>query len=91
MKEEHIRYGDAPEIDNSGGKCEELNYVGVVAWCDKNLTYYLDYRVVSGRVRGHACENMLSEYKNLNVVDNIYENPELLHVKEQVIRLFLGY
>ena len=75
-------YGDAPEINNSGGKCEELNYVGVVVWCEENLAYYLDYKVVSNRVRGHACGNMLSEYKNLNVIGNIYENPELLHAKE---------
>ena len=75
-------YGDAPEITNSGGKCEELNYVGVVVWCEETLAYYLDYKVVSNRVRGHACGNMLSEYKNLNVIGNIYENPELLHAKE---------
>ena len=75
-------YGDAPEITNSGGKCEELNYVGVVVWCEEDLAYYLDYKVVSNRVRGHACGNMLSEYINLNVIGNIYENPELLQIKE---------
>lgn len=68
-------FGNAPEVTNSNQECDELNYVGVVTWDDG---YYLDLKTVSDRVRGLAIGNTLYDYENLEVIGNIYENPELL-------------
>lgn len=69
-------FGNAPEITDSNQKCDELNYVGVVVWNDG---YYVDLKVVSDRVRGSAIGNSLYDYTELEVIGNIYENPELLN------------
>ena len=68
-------FGDAPEIPDSNQKCNKLNYVGVVVWDDG---YYVNLKVVSNRVRGSAIGNSLYDYTKLEVIGNIYENPELL-------------
>lgn len=73
-------YGDAPEIRESSGLCEELNYVGIVEWFDEEASFYVGLVVVSDRVRGSACGGTISEYiDRAEVIGNIYENPELLN------------
>jgi uncharacterized phage protein (TIGR01671 family) len=57
----------------------ERNYLGVVAWCESNLVYFLDMHVVSDRVRGSAVGESLAEYENLEIVGNIYEKGDLLN------------
>lgn len=68
-------YGNASEITNSNQKCDELNYIGVVVWDDG---YYVDLKVVSDRVIGSAIGYSLYDYEEIEVIGNIYENPELL-------------
>ena len=68
-------FGNAPEITNSNQECDELNYVGVVTW---DNGYYIDLKAVSNRVRGIALGNSMYDYENLEVIGNIYENPELI-------------
>lgn len=72
-------YSDAPEME--GGKSDpvELNYLGVVG-IDVDGAYY-DLKVVSERVSGRACGGQLSEMENIEIIGNIYENPELLESK----------
>lgn len=72
-------YGDAPEITTSNGKCEELNYVGVVG-IDTDGVYY-DIKVVSDRVSGRATGGNVSDLDGVEVIGNIHENPELLEGK----------
>ena len=48
-------YGDAPEITDSSGKCEELNYKGLLLFTSTGC--YMDYIKVSDRVRGCAIED----------------------------------
>ena len=68
-------FGNAPEITNSNQECNELNYVGIVTW---NNGYYIDLKAISDRVDGIAIGHNLYDYKELDVIGNIYENPELL-------------
>ena len=58
----------------------EKNYVGVVAWSEMNLAFYLEMFPISKRVRGSACGGLLASYeaKKLEVIGNIHDNPELL-------------
>lgn len=70
-------------VDNSypmfnDGLC---NYRCVVIWDDTEAYFGLDMYCVSDRVRGLACPNSISEYKQLEVIGNVYENPELLEVE----------
>lgn len=67
-------FGNAPEITSSNQKCDELNYVGVVVW---DNGYYVDLRAISDRVKGIAMGHNLYDYKELEVIGNIYENSEL--------------
>lgn len=74
-------YGDAPEIEGGKEDPEELNYVGVVG-IDIDGAYY-DLKVVSDRVSGRAVGGNLSEIMEvIEVIGNIYENPELLEIEK---------
>ena len=64
-------YGNAPEITSSNGKCDELNYVGVVTYCEDTLSYFLDIKKVSNRVSGDVVCLDINDY-DLEVIDNIY-------------------
>jgi uncharacterized phage protein (TIGR01671 family) len=68
-------YGNALVIKQSNKKLDELNYVGVVVW---DNGYYVDLRAISDRVNGNAMGHDLYDYKELEVIGNIFENPELL-------------
>ena len=68
-------FGNAPVITSSNQECDELNYVGVVVW---DQGYYVDLRAISDRVNGNAMGHNLYVYKGLEVIGNIFENPELL-------------
>jgi len=59
-----------------------VNYRYVVEWFDEDACWYAAIEVVSDRVAGHSCGMMLGEFvelKNVHIVGNIYENPELLN------------
>ena len=57
----------------------ELNYVGEIFISEEGDGYYLDLHAVSSRVSGRACGESISEYMGkLEVIGNIYQNPELL-------------
>ena len=67
------------------------NYVGVVEWSEDNLWWWVDMRPVFDRVRGDAIGSSLAGYEDLlgssladhedlEVVGNIYDNPELLQI-----------
>lgn len=68
-------YGNALVIEQSNKKLDELNYVGVVVW---DNGYYIDLRAISDRVKGNAMGHNLYDYKELEVIGNIYEHSYLL-------------
>lgn len=68
-------YGDALVIEQSNKKLDELNYVGVVVW---DNGYYIDLKAISDRVKGNAMGHNLYDYKELEVIGNIYEHSYLL-------------
>lgn len=76
---EYPFYGDAT---NKPPTFNELNYVGVVEYLDdpEFLAWYYDLQAVSDRVRGSACGGAMSDLHGLDieVLGNIYQNPELL-------------
>lgn len=55
-----------------------LNYLGEVYFCDVNLGYYIEFHRISKRVRGDVFDRMLTDFDDLEVIGNIYENSELL-------------
>lgn len=57
------------------------NYRCVVIWDDTDACFGLNMYCVSDRVRGCACPNSISEYKQLEVIGNIYEHGDLLNGK----------
>ena len=59
-------YGDAPEIRDSSGKCEELNYKGLLLFGSNGC--FLDYIRVSERVRGCAVGYLIEEFNKYEVV-----------------------
>lgn len=72
-------YGNALTIEQSNKKLDELNYIGIVVW---DNGYYIDLRAISDRVDGIAMGHNLYDYKELEVIGNIYENPELVEDKK---------
>jgi uncharacterized phage protein (TIGR01671 family) len=60
----------------------DLNYLGVITYEDDAgyMGWYYDLHTVSDRVRGSACGGGMPdlEHAELEVIGNIYENPELL-------------
>lgn len=54
------------------------NYRCVVIWDDTEACFGLDMYCVSDRVRGSACPNSISEYKQLEVIGSVHTNPELI-------------
>lgn len=65
-------YGDAPEVTTSTGKCEELNYVGVVKWDNESASYQIELEAVSDLVSGFASGKSLSEYEDLEVIGSSF-------------------
>ena len=55
---------------------EGCNYMGVVEWSDEGL-WAVELHVVSDRVRGGACGDLLAAYSEPEVIGNIYDNPDL--------------
>ncbi len=61
---------------------KKRNYLGVVEWFEEDAMWYMGLEVVSNRVRGGAIGGYLAQYKGLEVIGNIYENPELLQEQD---------
>ena len=59
-------YGDAPEIRDSSGKCEELNYKGLLFFGSNGCS--LDYIRVSERVRGCAVGYIVEDFNEYKIV-----------------------
>lgn len=59
-------YGDAPEITDSSGKCEELNYKGLI--CFTSTGFCLEYIKVSDRVRGGAIGYQIEDFNEYEVI-----------------------
>ena len=59
-------YGDAPEITDSSGKCEELNYKGLLLFTSTGC--YMDYIKVSNRVRGCATGYAIEDFNEFESI-----------------------
>ena len=59
-------YGDAPEITDSNGKCEELNYKGLLLFTSTGC--YMDYIKVSDRVRGCAIGCAIEDFNEFKSI-----------------------
>lgn len=59
-------YGDAPEITDSSGKCEELNYKGLLLFTSTGC--YMDYIKVSDRVRGCAIGCAIEDFNKFKSI-----------------------
>ena len=59
-------YGDAPEITDSSGKCEELNYKGLLLFTSTGC--YMDYIKVSDRVRGCATGCAIEDFNEFESI-----------------------
>ena len=68
-------YGDAA---NDNPTFKELNYIGEVYFWDEEMSWCVDMRVASDRVRGAACGGGLSDYKDCEVIGNKYQDANLL-------------
>lgn len=53
------------------------NYVGIIEWFDEDLCWSYSILAISDRVRGCACGSSLNKNDKFEIIDNIYENPEL--------------
>ncbi len=60
-------YGDAPEIKNSSGKCEKLNYQGLLS-VSENGYIYLDYIRVSERVSGNVVGGLIDDFEKFEII-----------------------
>lgn len=60
-----------------------LNYLGIVCYCNKSCSYFIVYQRISTRVSGRAVSANFDEFNDneLEVLGNVYENPELLELK----------
>lgn len=59
-------YGDAPEIRDSSGKCEELNYKGLLLFGSNGCL--IDFVKVSDRVRGSAVGYIVEDFNEYKIV-----------------------
>lgn len=59
-------YGDAPEIRDSSGKCEELNYKGLLLF--DSIGCFIDFVKVSDRVRGGAVGYIVEDFNEYKIV-----------------------
>lgn len=60
-------YGDAPELTDSSGKCEELNYKGLLLFTSTGC--YMDYIKVSDRVRGCAIGCSIEDFNEFKSIE----------------------
>lgn len=59
-------YGDVPEIRDSSGKCEELNYKGLLLFGSNGCI--IDFVKVSDRVRGSAVGYIVEDFNEYKIV-----------------------
>lgn len=59
-------YGDAPEITDSNGKCEELNYKGLLL--STSTGCYINYIKVSDRVKGCAIGCAIEDFNEFKSI-----------------------
>ncbi|MCW8922559.1 MAG: hypothetical protein OQK69_02850, partial [Gammaproteobacteria bacterium] len=57
------------------------NYVAEIRKQEKNHIFYIEYHVVSNRVRGLILGTTLDQYHDIVKIGNIHENKELLKIK----------
>jgi uncharacterized phage protein (TIGR01671 family) len=54
------------------------NYVAEIVWYDDAAMFGYEYHAISSRVRGNVVGGSLDELIGMEIIGNIYENPELL-------------
>ena len=59
-------YGDAPEIINSSGRCEELNYKGLLLFGSNGCFIY--FLKVSNRVRGNVIGHIIEDFNKYEII-----------------------
>lgn len=62
-----------------------LNYLGIVCYCNQSCSYFIVYQRISTHVSGRAVSASFEEFNDneLEVLGNVYENPELLELKNE--------
>jgi uncharacterized phage protein (TIGR01671 family) len=78
IEKEYPFFSDALNKELKPSQYKQLNYVGIVTYDEQHTEYYLCMKRVNNKVAGNVIDYSLSGCSKLEIIGNIYENPELL-------------